>query len=107
MARSVNAVRAQMPVASWPPGRFLRELPALLWDSLVGFRRNQGRLLAGAVAFTVLENAMSVIFFHRVQMLAIFLLLGAQVIATYERRPSGAFAPSSDPPPLADNAARV
>ncbi len=327
MARSVNApflrappssfaAHAEMPAASWRPARFVRELPGLLWDSLVGFRKNQGLLLAGAVAyytllslvpllilvliglshfvapdrlfatlaeyleflvpgqgelvlaqlravlahresvsglllaslvffsamaFTVLENAMSVIFFHRVEVrrrrfvvsallpylfivllglgllvatvvsgrlavlatrevalfgvphsleslstyllyamgvtgevlvvtsiylvmpvgriswrhalmggitacvlwelsrhllvwyyatlsqiqtvygafaaaiavllsvevLAIFLLLGAQVIATYERRPSGAYAPRSDAPPLADNAAHV
>lgn len=71
-----------------------------------------------ALAFTVLENAMSVVFQHRVRSADVtsgcprrchisscscwgpvsFLLLGAQVIAEYERR---AFEPlAADPPPL-------
>ena len=37
-----------------PVGRFVRGLPSLLWEALVAFRRNQGLLLAGAVAYYTL-----------------------------------------------------
>jgi hypothetical protein len=42
-----------------------------------------------------------------VEVAAIFLLLGAQVIATHEHRLREAPAPSPDAPPLADATSRV